>query len=169
MLIAWQLKMSAFDSGSVFENSANSGVGPKLILPFIRGWVGPSFPIWRPGKRSLASAPRRSSLLLLTCRWRSSCVVFNVYRAASCDLREITRISGSLHHLRAFLREYLVRDSQQVPNQRAADVPAVGESNVEHRQPRKGAKNDSLRFKASRARSHDAYPFTVGHEIERLG
>ena len=76
---------------------------------------------------------------------------------------------AALHHLRAFLREHLVHDSQQVPNQRAADVPAVGESNVEHRQSRKGAKNDSLRFKAPRAGSHDGYSFPVGHEIERLG
>jgi hypothetical protein len=94
MLIAWQLKMSAYDSGSVFENSASSGAGPKRTSPSIQGWADPSFPIWRPARRSLASAPRRSSLSLLTCRWPSSCVAFNIIRRPHLTSGMPLRISG---------------------------------------------------------------------------
>ena len=78
MLIAWQLKMSAYDSGSVFESSGKKGAGPKRTLPFIRGWAGLSFPIWKPARRSLVSAPWKSSPWRLICHSANSCAASDI-------------------------------------------------------------------------------------------
>src|SRR5712692_3088139 len=114
MLMAWQLKMSAYDSGSAFGSSGKKGAGPKLTLPFIQGWAGPSFPIWKLAKRNLASAPLRSSLWRLTCHWAGSCAASEYCLAAAPRYLRDGPLGflTALDYLGSVFREYLLGDSQ---------------------------------------------------------